>query len=130
PPKGGRAIRPRSHCRLLPRNGLGGVPFAGPRHEPDRSGARHRPRLGRARDSPGFRAAALSRVGSVMDRAGPRPPGSAALMMLSVIGLIFFATILIGVPIAFGMGLAGASWILFFEGIEPTILVRRFYYAL
>lgn len=51
-------------------------------------------------------------------------------MMLAVIGLIFFATILIGVPIAFGMGLAGATWILFFEGIEPTILVRRFYHAL
>jgi len=34
--------------------------------------------------------------------------------MLFVIGVIFFATILIGVPIAFGMGLAGASWILFF----------------
>ncbi len=51
-------------------------------------------------------------------------------MMLLVIGGIFFATILIGVPIAFGMGLAGATWILFFEGMEPTILVRRFYYAL
>ena len=51
-------------------------------------------------------------------------------MMLSVIGIIFFGTIIIGVPVAFGMGLAGASWILFFEGIEPTILARRFYYAL
>jgi tripartite ATP-independent transporter DctM subunit len=51
-------------------------------------------------------------------------------MMLAVIGLMFFATILIGVPIAFGMGLAGSTWILFFEGIEPTILVRRFYFAL
>src|SRR5438132_1890329 len=51
-------------------------------------------------------------------------------MMLLVIGGIFCATILIGVPIAFGMGLAGATWILFFEGMEPTILVRRFYYAL
>ena len=51
-------------------------------------------------------------------------------MMLAVIGFIFFATILIGVPIAFGMGLAGSTWILFFEGIEPTILVRRFYHAL
>jgi C4-dicarboxylate transporter DctM subunit len=51
-------------------------------------------------------------------------------MMLAVIGLIFFGTILIGVPIAFGMGLAGSTWILFFEGIEPTILVRRFYHAL
>ncbi|MET0732672.1 MAG: TRAP transporter large permease [Casimicrobiaceae bacterium] len=51
-------------------------------------------------------------------------------MMLAVIGLIFFGTIMIGVPIAFGMGLAGSTWILFFEGIEPTILVRRFYHAL
>ena len=51
-------------------------------------------------------------------------------MMLLVIGGIFFATILIGVPIAFGMGLAGSTWILFFQGMEPTILVRRFYYAL
>lgn len=51
-------------------------------------------------------------------------------MSLIVIGLIFFATILIGVPIAFGMGLAGTTWILFFQGMEPTILARRFYYAL
>ena len=51
-------------------------------------------------------------------------------MMLMVIGLIFLATIVIGVPIAFGMGLAGATWILFFQGMEPTVLVRRFYYAL
>jgi tripartite ATP-independent transporter DctM subunit len=51
-------------------------------------------------------------------------------MMLTVISVIFFGTILIGVPVAFGMGLAGASWILFFEGIEPAILARRFYHAL
>jgi tripartite ATP-independent transporter DctM subunit len=51
-------------------------------------------------------------------------------MTLVVIGLIFFATIVIGVPIAFGMGLAGSTWILFFQGMEPTILARRFYYAL
>ena len=51
-------------------------------------------------------------------------------MMLAVIGLIFFGTILIGVPVAFGMGLAGSTWILFFEDIEPTILARRFYHAL
>lgn len=50
--------------------------------------------------------------------------------MLAVIGLILFATILIGVPVAFAMGLAGATWILFFEQIEPTILARRFYHAL
>jgi tripartite ATP-independent transporter DctM subunit len=51
-------------------------------------------------------------------------------MMLAVIGLIFFATIVIGVPIAFGMGLAGSTWILFFQGIEPAILMRRFYASL
>ncbi|HEX9277662.1 MAG TPA: TRAP transporter large permease [Casimicrobiaceae bacterium] len=51
-------------------------------------------------------------------------------MMLTVISVIFFGTIFIGVPVAFGMGLAGASWILFFEGIEPAILARRFYHAL
>ncbi len=51
-------------------------------------------------------------------------------MMLLVIGGIFFATILIGVPIAFGMGLAGSTWVLFFQGMESTILARRFYYAL
>lgn len=51
-------------------------------------------------------------------------------MTLVVIGVIFFATVLIGVPIAFGMGLAGTTWILFFQGMEPTILARRFYYAL
>src|SRR3954469_20046429 len=51
-------------------------------------------------------------------------------MMLAVISIIFFGTIVIGVPVAFGMGLAGATWILIFEGIEPTILARRFYYAL
>ena len=51
-------------------------------------------------------------------------------MILAVIGLIFFVTIVIGVPIAFGMGLAGATWIMFFQGMEPTILTRRFYHAL
>jgi tripartite ATP-independent transporter DctM subunit len=51
-------------------------------------------------------------------------------MILGVLGLIFLATLLIGVPVAFGMGLAGSTWILFFEHMEPTILVRRFYHAL
>ena len=50
--------------------------------------------------------------------------------MTAVIALIFFITILIGMPVAFGMGLAGSSWILFFERMEPTVLVRRFYHAL
>ena len=51
-------------------------------------------------------------------------------MMLAVISLIFFVTLLIGVPVAMGMGLAGSTWILFFEGMEPGLLVRRFYFAL
>ena len=51
-------------------------------------------------------------------------------MILGVLSLIFFVTLIIGVPVAFGMGLAGGTWILFFEGMEPTILVRRFYHAL
>ena len=51
-------------------------------------------------------------------------------MILAILALIFFATLVIGVPVAFGMGLAGGTWILFFEGMEPTILVRRFYHAL
>ncbi len=50
--------------------------------------------------------------------------------MLSFIGVAFFGSILIGVPVAFAMGVAGATWILFFEGIEPTILARRMYFAL
>jgi len=44
-------------------------------------------------------------------------------MMLIVIGIIFFGTIVIGVPVAFGMGLAGSTWILFFEGMEPPAVV-------
>jgi TRAP-type transport system large permease protein len=51
-------------------------------------------------------------------------------MMVAIIGFIFFFTILIGMPVAFSMGLAGASWLLFFQGIEPTILARRIYFAL
>jgi tripartite ATP-independent transporter DctM subunit len=51
-------------------------------------------------------------------------------VILGVLALIFFVTLIIGVPVAFGMGLAGGTWILFFEGMEPTILVRRFYHAL
>lgn len=50
--------------------------------------------------------------------------------MLFVICLIFFGTLLIGVPVAMGMGLAGATWILFFEGMDPGLLVRRFYHSL
>jgi tripartite ATP-independent transporter DctM subunit len=49
---------------------------------------------------------------------------------LAILGLIFFATLIIGVPVAFGMGLAGGTWVLLFAQMEPTILVRRFYHAL
>jgi TRAP-type mannitol/chloroaromatic compound transport system permease large subunit len=51
-------------------------------------------------------------------------------MMLTVLSSVFLSTILIGVPIAFGMGLAGAVWTLAFEGLEPSILVRRMHTVL
>jgi tripartite ATP-independent transporter DctM subunit len=51
-------------------------------------------------------------------------------MILGVLSIIFFGTLIIGVPVAFGMGLAGGSWVLFFAQMEPTILARRFYHAL
>lgn len=51
-------------------------------------------------------------------------------MMLTVLSSIFILSILIGVPIAFGMGLAGVSWILFFEGLDASIFARRMYTVL
>lgn len=50
--------------------------------------------------------------------------------MIQFTAIVFFGTVLIGMPVAFSMGLAGSTWILFFEGIEPTILARRFYHSL
>ena len=47
--------------------------------------------------------------------------------MMLVIGIIFLIALVTGVPVAFGMGLASASWILFFEGLDASILVRRMY---
>jgi tripartite ATP-independent transporter DctM subunit len=46
------------------------------------------------------------------------------------IGGVFLLTILLGVPIAFGMGLAGAGWILLAERLDAGVLARRMYYAL
>jgi tripartite ATP-independent transporter DctM subunit len=43
--------------------------------------------------------------------------------------VIIFGTLLIGVPIAFGIGLAGATWILFVEGMEPGVAARRVIFA-
>jgi tripartite ATP-independent transporter DctM subunit len=51
-------------------------------------------------------------------------------MMLIVISSVFLFSTLIAVPIAFGMGAAGVSWILFFEGLDASILARRAYNAL
>lgn len=50
--------------------------------------------------------------------------------MLAFLMIVLFGTILIGLPVAFGIGLASASWLLFFQGMEPTILARRIYFAL
>lgn len=48
-----------------------------------------------------------------------------SLFLVVVIGL----TLAIGVPVAFGMGLAASLWIILFEGIEPSIIARRIYFA-
>lgn len=50
--------------------------------------------------------------------------------MLPVLSIIIFVTILIGIPVAFGIGLAGATWIIFFEQLSPAIAARRIFYAL
>jgi tripartite ATP-independent transporter DctM subunit len=50
--------------------------------------------------------------------------------MIAFVAIVLFGTILIGMPVAFGMGLASASWLLIFQDIEPTILARRIYSAL
>ncbi len=51
-------------------------------------------------------------------------------MMLPVVGILFLLTLLIGMPVAFGMGFATSTFMLFWEGMEPTILTRRFYSSL
>lgn len=50
--------------------------------------------------------------------------------MVTGIGGVFLLTIVLGVPIAFGMGLAGAGWILLVEGLDAGVLARRMYNAL
>lgn len=51
-------------------------------------------------------------------------------MMLPIVGILFLLTIVIGMPVGFGMGFATSSYMLFVEGMEPTILARRFYSSL
>jgi len=51
-------------------------------------------------------------------------------MMLTVISTLFFAGILLTVPIAFAMGFAGVVWILLFEGLDASVLARRAYTSL
>lgn len=50
--------------------------------------------------------------------------------MLATLSSIFAFSLLIGVPIAFGMGLAGVTWIVVFEGLDVSILARRMFTAL
>lgn len=47
--------------------------------------------------------------------------------MIPVVGIIFLVALVVGTPIAFAMGLAGSSWIIFFEGIDPSVVVRRMF---
>ncbi len=50
--------------------------------------------------------------------------------MIAFIAVVVFGTLMIGVPVAFGMGLAAAAWIMLVEGIEPGIVARRIYFAM
>ena len=51
-------------------------------------------------------------------------------MMLATVSSIFLAGILISVPIAFSMGVAGAIWIVLFDGVNASVLARRAFNAL
>jgi TRAP-type transport system large permease protein len=46
-------------------------------------------------------------------------------MMLGFLSSTFLFAIIISVPIAFAIGAAGAMWIIFFEGLNSSVLVRR-----
>jgi tripartite ATP-independent transporter DctM subunit len=50
--------------------------------------------------------------------------------MLTFMALVILVTMVIGVPVAFGMGLAGASWILFFERSDPGLVAQRLYFSM
>jgi len=47
--------------------------------------------------------------------------------MILVVGTIFLIGLVVGVPIAFAMGLAGSTWIMFFDGLDPSVVIRRMY---
>ncbi len=51
-------------------------------------------------------------------------------MIVALLLASFFLCVLIGVPIAFAMGIWGAVWIVFFVGLAPTVLARIAYNAL
>lgn len=47
--------------------------------------------------------------------------------MTVLVFILFAGALVVGVPVAFAMGLAGASWILFVDGLQASILARRMY---
>lgn len=47
--------------------------------------------------------------------------------MTLIAALLFPIALVMGVPVAFAMGLAGAVWILFVDNLEASILARRMY---
>src|SRR5690606_29040558 len=106
--------------------GLGRLPGAGRLLHADRGVARHQPRLGDVGLSDRLRAADLS-PGGTRHLHHPRSRRRARRRMIVVISSIFLVALVVGVPIAFGMGLAGSTWIIFFEGLDPTVVVRRMY---
>jgi tripartite ATP-independent transporter DctM subunit len=50
--------------------------------------------------------------------------------MIGIIGGIFAGSALIGVPVAFAVGLAGAFYIVIWEGLPPGVLARIMFYNL
>ena len=50
--------------------------------------------------------------------------------MVTAISLIFFVTAICGTPIAFAAGIAGAAYIVLWEGLPPDVMTRIIYYHL
>lgn len=50
--------------------------------------------------------------------------------MIASLSLIFAACLVIGVPIAFALGIAGAAYIVYAEGLPVELLSRRMFYAM
>lgn len=50
--------------------------------------------------------------------------------MIGTLSAVFFVCLVIGVPIAFALGISGALYIVYVEGLSVELLSRRIFYAL